>query len=320
MATAANDELEALLRRLEKKGERALSFEEVERLGALYRGAAAQLARERERKLDPARTRYLDALVRRAHFAIYAPPKRGLRPLWQLITGGFARTFRETLPLQLIAFVLFLLGAVTGYVATGTAVEVAYPILSIMFPAELVQGLIESEDVRTTYITAGQGMGLGMRSAFSAALAANNTRVALASFATGIAAGIPTVLIQILNGAVLGSMAALFDKNGVNLDFWAWVLPHGIPEVLALCIAAAAGLLIGRALIDPGGRPRREALVAAGRSAAKLIGMAMILLFYAALIEGYFRQFSLGIAPRFLLAALNFSALGLYLAYAGRTS
>lgn len=310
-------ELETLLARLEKGGEKSLSFAEVERLGSLYRGAASQLARARERKLDPARTKYLEALVRRAHFAIYAPPKRGLRPLWALITGGFAATFRQTLRLQLLAFALFAAGAIAGYAGTAHKLEIAYPILSLMFPAEMVQGLIESEELRTAYITAGQAMGFGTRSAFAAALAANNARVALVGFSLGIAAAIPTVLIQILNGAVLGSMAALFDRRGVNLDFWAWVLPHGIPEVLALCVAAAGGILVGRALIDPRGRPRREALAEAGAIAAKLIGFALLLLLYAALIEGYFRQFAIGVAPRFALAAFNALALSAYLYYAG---
>lgn len=313
-------ELEALLLRLEKKGEKGLSFAEVERLGALYRGAAAQLARERARGIDPARTRYLDALVRRAHFAIYAPPKRGLRPLWTLITGGFAAAYRETWRLQALAAALFAVGAIAGYFATLRRLEVAYPIMSLMFPAEVVQGLIESEETRTAYITAGQAMGFGARSAFAAALAANNARVALVSFAVGIAAAVPTVLIQILNGAVLGSMAALFDRRGFNVEFWAWVLPHAIPEVLALCVCAAAGILIGRALIDPRGRPRREALVAAGRVAAVLIGFALFLLLYAATIEGYFRQFAIGLGPRFALAALNATLLALYLRYAGRTN
>ncbi len=313
------EELEQLLARLEKSGEKSLKFAELERLGALYRAAVSELSRARDAKIDPRRTRYLDALVRRAHFAIYAPPKRGLRPLWSLFGGGFARAVRETKTLQLLAFFLFAAGSIAGYLATSQHHELAYAFLSLMFPAELVQALIESETARAQYITTGQASGAVARSGFALALAANNTRVALVSFSVGIAAGVPTILIQILNGGVLGSMAALFDQDGLNLAFWAWILPHGIPEVLALCVSAAGGLLLGRALIDPQGRPRREALVRAGAVAAKLIGFAFVLLLYAAVIEGYFRQFDIGVGPRFLLAAFNAGLLSLYLAYAGRT-
>jgi uncharacterized membrane protein SpoIIM required for sporulation len=310
--------LEALMARLEKGGERALRFEDVERFGSLYRHAAAQLAASREREHDPQRMRYLESLVKRAHFLLYQPPKRGLSPLFQMIIGGFARAYRETMLLELIGIVLFVGGAVIAYVATLGHVEVAYPMLGMMFDAQMVQGLIESDEVRHAYITAGQATGLGARSAFAMALAANNARVGMASFAFGIAAGVPTVLMTIMNGAIMGSLAALFDRRGVDLDFWAWVLPHGIPEVLALTICCAAGLAVGRALVDPRGRPRSEALVEAGRKAAVLIGFALLLLLYAASIEGYFRQFNVGIVPRLLLAAFNATMLIGYLCFAGR--
>jgi uncharacterized membrane protein SpoIIM required for sporulation len=312
------EELERLLSRIEKKGERSLSFDEIERMGALYRQAAAQLADARERKHDVQRMRYLDALIRRAHFVIYAPPKRGLIPLLRLAAGGFARAYRETLGFQLIALALFFGGAIIGYVATMNHVEVAYPILKIMFPPDLVQELVESPEKRAAYITSGRAFGTGMRSAFTAMLAANNARVGLVAFAVGIAAGVPTAILVVFNGAVLGSFAALFDRPaGLNLNFWAWVLPHGIPEALALTICGAAGILVGSAFIDPKGRPRRESLVDAGRSAALLIGMALFLFVYAASIEGYFRQETLGIVPRFILAAFNLVVLVLYLARAG---
>lgn len=313
-------ELEALLDKLQRKGERRLSLDELDRIGALYRRAAARLAEARRVKFDRARQSYLDDLVRRAHFAIYQPPKRGLRPLWNLMMGGFAAAFRETLPLQAIAFSLFLLGAAMAYAATRTHVELAYPLMSLMFPAEVVQALIDSAEARHAYITSGQVLGLTGLSAFALALVANNTRVALMSFALGIAGGVPTVVVTLMNGALLGSMAALYDRHGVDASFWAWVLPHGIPEVLALSIAAAGGLLLGRAVIAPGERPRREVLVRAGRKASVLLGLAILLLFYAGVIEGYFRQFQMGNAPRYLLAAFNLVMLTAYLAWAGRAS
>lgn len=315
---AAWEELEELLRKLDAKGERHLSLAELDRLGQLYRRAAARLAEARRQKFDRARRRYLDDLVRRAHFRIYQPPKRGLRPLFKLVMGGFAVVFRETLALQIVAFGLFFLGASMAYFATQSHVELAYPLMSLMFPAEVVQGLIESEAVRLEYITTGQVYGLTGLSAFALALVANNTRVGLASFGLGIFGGVPTVLIMVVNGALMGSMAGLYDRHGFDVQFWAWLLPHGIPEVLALTICAAGGLLLGRALIDPGPRPRREALVAAGRRAAALLGMAMLLLVYAGIIEGYFRQLQVGAGLRFGLALFNLAILTAYLSLAGR--
>jgi uncharacterized membrane protein SpoIIM required for sporulation len=317
---AAWAELEALLSKLEKKGERHLTIGELDRMGTLYRRAAARLAEARRLEFDRARRRYLDDLVRRTHFAIYQPPKRGLRPLWSLVMGGFAVAFRETLLLQLVAFGLFLLGGAMAYVATRSHVELAYPLMSLMFPAEVVQAMIDSPEARTEYITSGRVLGLTGLSAFALALVANNTRVALSSFALGIAGGVPTVLITLMNGALIGSMAALYDRDGFDPSFWAWMLPHGIPEIVALSISAAGGLLLGGALIAPGDLPRREALVAAGKRASVLLGFAMLLLFYAGMIEGYFRQSPVGSEVRLLLATFNLVALAAYLGLAGRAA
>lgn len=311
-------ELEGLLDRVDRRGERSLGFADLERMGALYRRAAARLAEARRVEIERSRRRYLDDLVRRAHFVIYQPPKRGLEPIARLVMGGFAVTFRETRWASSLALALFFLGAVTAYAGTLSHVELAYPLLSLMFPAEIVQGLIESEEVRRDYITSGRVFGLSGLSAFAIALVANNTRVGLASFALGIAGGVPTVLMIVANGALMGSMAALYDRDGFDPSFWAWVLPHGVPEILALAVCAAGGLLLGRAVIAPGARYRRDAVVEAGKKAAILLGMAIGLLVYAGLIEAYFRQLSIGRGPRFALAAFNATVLALYLSLAGR--
>ena len=46
------------------------------------------------------------------------------------------------------------------------------------------------------------------------------------------------------------------------LFFWAWILPHGIPELTEVAIAGGAGLIVARGLWLPGRRRRRDALAA----------------------------------------------------------
>ena len=318
--SAAWQELEGFLGRVAANGERSLSFAEVERMGALYRVAAARLAAAQRSDHDRRRRAYLESLVQRGHFVMYPPRSWGWAGLRALLLGGFARAFRRDLRLQAVALGLLVVGAVVGYIATLQRVELAYPLVGMMYPPDLLQALIESEEARRDFLSAGQGSGAGIRTAFAAGLVANNARVAFAAFALGVAAGVPTVLIQTFNGALLGSFAAIFARGDSALLWWAWVLPHAVVEIPALCIAAAAGLGLGLALIRPGVAPRREALAAAGRRAAVLIGLAVVLLSYAAVVEAYFRQSSLGSAPRLGLAAVNLLVVVGYLGLAGRSS
>ena len=53
-----------------------------------------------------------------------------------------------------------------------------------------------------------------------------------------------------------------------GLFFWAWILPHGIPEITQIVIAGAAGLVIARGLLLPRRRARATALAVIERTSA----------------------------------------------------
>ncbi|HXD22016.1 MAG TPA: stage II sporulation protein M, partial [Gemmatimonadaceae bacterium] len=66
----------------------------------------------------------------------------------------------------------------------------------------------------------------------------------------------------------------------------AFVAPHGVLELTAICIAGGAGFLLAAALLIPGDRTRRRALVENGRRAIKLVAGAALLLLIAGTLEG----------------------------------
>jgi uncharacterized membrane protein SpoIIM required for sporulation len=85
-------------------------------------------------------------------------------------------------------------------------------------------------------------------------------------------------------------MGELYRSRGIGAEFWAWVLPHGVTELLAVVLCAAAGLAFGGAFAFPGARTRRESIAATGREAALLVIGAIGMFLIAATIEGIFRQ------------------------------
>jgi uncharacterized membrane protein SpoIIM required for sporulation len=129
------------------------------------------------------------------------------------------------------------------------------------------------------------------------------------ALATGVLAGVPTVLVLIGNGLHFGQFAAMHtqhaDQPKLVLEMWAWILPHGIPELSAIVLAGGAGLLLGQSLLRPGELSRAESLRRAGVEAGRTaIGVAGIL-FIAAIIESDLRQSHLPTSVRLCFAGVT---------------
>ncbi len=112
-------------------------------------------------------------------------------------------------------------------------------------------------------------------------------QVAIVAFAAGIGLCLPTALILALNGASIGAVAGLFHAAGQAPKFWGLILPHGLLELTAVCVAGAAGLRLGWTIIDPGDRPRGVALAEEARQAMVIV-LGLVVVFAAAgVIEGF---------------------------------
>jgi len=247
-ARRATERFEALLDRCERLRAGGLPFDELSELGRLYRAHTAQLARLRERDDDPAAIRHLNALCVRAYSFLYVPPpsERSLRALFlQRLPDALGRTWR----VQVLAWGLLLTG-----IALGGALAWRDPqSLHAFMPGgggytpEGIDRLIASPQARADFLGR-SAVPATINTFFGSQLFAHNTRVGLLAFATGMLGGVPTVLLHLYNGIVLGAFAAIFFRDPLPLAFLAWILPHGIPELTAITLCAAAGLCLGGAL------------------------------------------------------------------------
>src|SRR5439155_16957529 len=82
----------------------------------------------------------------------------------------------------------------------------------------------------------------------------------------------------------------VYASNGLSGWCWAWILPHGIPEISAICIAGAAGFVVARGLVAPKGLSRREAVRKEAVTAVKLLLGTLALFVLAGCIEGTISQ------------------------------
>jgi uncharacterized membrane protein SpoIIM required for sporulation len=291
-----------LLDRSEQIQAHNLSFDELRELGHLYRINAARLARLRDRDEDPEGIRHLNAVCVRAFAFLYAsrPPPHARRPsLATRVLNTIARTWRA----QAAAWLLLVAGGLIGG-ALGSRDSEA---LSALVPAGLgysqagLETLSRSHEARMQFFVH-EETSSARNAFFGAELFVHNTEVGLLAFATGILAAVPTILLQLYNGMMLGAIASIFLRDPWPLDFLAWILPHGIPELTAVALCVAAGLLLGMAVAAPGRPGRRAALRAAIDPALLLFGTSIPLFFVAGIVESFVRESKLNTWTRLSVA------------------
>ena len=302
-ARRATERFEALLDRCERLRAGGLPFDELSELGQLYRAHTAQLARLRERDDDPAAIRHLNALCVRAYSFLYVPPpsERSLRALFlQRLPDALGRTWR----VQVLAWGLLLTGITLGGALAWRDPQSLHAFMpSCGYTPEGIDRLIASPQARADFLGR-SAVPATINTFFGSQLFAHNTRVGLLAFATGMLGGVPTVLLHLYNGIVLGAFAAIFFRDPLPLAFLAWILPHGIPELTAITLCAAAGLCLGGAVAAPGRQGRRRALREAVNPAMLLFAGSLPLFALAALAESFVRESTLGTAARLGIAAV----------------
>lgn len=295
------EELDSLVKRT-RRWVGDLAPEDLSRLDILYRRTVVHLAQASSRTTDKALIQYLNDLTAAAHSVIYLPPRRRFpTKIGHFLAQDFGRAVARTWRYHAVAAALVALGGVLGYYVSMTDLTAAYAIL----PAGEMRLAGATREQLEEMLRSGRDKGSGTKFAFSSFLFTNNLRVGLMALATGILAAIPTVILLIFNGMILGAMTAVHHKAGIYGEWWAWVLPHGVTELTAIALAGGVGLMIGRAVISPGLRSRGESLRRAGSESLRVIGGVAIMLVLAAIIESYVRQSNWSNVPRFALAGLT---------------
>lgn len=281
------------------KRRRRLTGSEADELVTLYRRASTHLSTIRSAAPDIATIERLTRLVSRARTSIAGSSDPGWAEVLRFITAGFpAAVYRARRWWVTAALAFVAIGAVLGvWVAASPSVQ-----SSIAAPEEIRQ-LVEQdfEDYYSTYPA----------SSFAAQVWTNNAWVAAGALILGVTL-LPVVFILWTNALNVGVTGGLMAAHGKLDIFFGLITPHGLLELTAVFVAAGAGLRVGWAWIDPGGRTRGEALAEAGRSAVGIaIGLAGVLLI-SGLIEAFVTPSGL---PTWARIAIGVAAWAAFIAY-----
>jgi uncharacterized membrane protein SpoIIM required for sporulation len=304
-------ELETLVGHVERRGVRLLSLYELQRLPILYRSALSSLSVARTIALDRNLLLYLENLVLRAFLVVYGPrisPIEGMRTFFRFELPAAVRAARWHI---VIATLALLVGVAAGFMLTLQ--DEAW--LSSLIPSELAgargaastRADLYDKELFAPWPGAVEAFGL-----FANVLFSHNTLVGIMTFGLGLAAGIPTLMLNVYQGLILGAFLALHYNRDLAVDFLGWISIHGTTELGALILLAAGGLVIAEKMLFPGRYSRIDSLALHGRQAAQIAVGAIVMLFVAAILEGGFRQLVASTPLRF---AIGFGVGALWIAY-----
>jgi uncharacterized membrane protein SpoIIM required for sporulation len=314
------ERLEALLQRCYGSGGVAkLSSAELCELGSLYRQVAAHLALARTREYHPETVTYLNQLMGRAHGVVHARRHgRGIR-LGYFFGVEVPATFKKCRRYFAVCAALLVTGAVVGGFATASNPGWAEIFTTPGFREQVESFLAETKAPGEYFSGMSETIG---GPGFAGFLMTHNIKVALICFVAGISFGLGTLYLLTGNALMLGAALGLGAYQGKLLTMGAVVVPHGVIEISAILLAAAAGLRFGYSLVNPGDMLRRDALVIAAHEAVRLVAGTIPIFITAGLIEGIISPLASGTlatnVARYSIGIISGATLYLYLFYGDR--
>ena len=305
--------LEHLLERVEGSGLSALTSVEVREFGTLYRRASSDLVTARAKTANAEVLQYLNDLVARAYAQVYRTRRFQPRDLLTFLWIDFPRLFRHCG--KYIALAAVLMGAATafGWELNRRDPAFGYAIL----PPAMVKNIPSLREHWSK--SSGHPFDPQEMVASSSFIMTHNIGIGFWAFAGGVFFGIGPLYAMVQNGMMLGILGEAMSRPETALVFWSLILPHGFIELTAICVMGGAGFLIAGALLAPGNRTRRDALIERGRLAVLLALGGAAMLVVAGIIEGFITPPAF-IPPwaKLVFAALTVIAMIFYFGWGGR--
>lgn len=272
---------------------------------ALYRAATKDLSKIRSQAPDSEVSLRLSSIVHRARIQLTSMPAGA--------GSAVSRFFLVSLPTALYSLRWWFVGVFVFFVGIAVISTVWIsndPSLLNLVGSEDDRRQLAERDFVNYYKE-------NPNSYFAVGVWTNNAWIAVQWVVLGIT-GVYVVyglIVNALNMGVSGAVMFEFDRAG---DFFSYILPHGIPEITCILIAAAAGLKICAAWVIPGPRTRRSALAHEARSLVTVAMGLVIFLFASGMIEGFVTPSGLPVAVKITLGVALTGGIFAYAIGVGR--
>lgn len=277
-------------------------------LASGYRSLCSDLATARSIGMPADVQMYLDELAGRAHNQLYSVRGAGLgRSILRDALHGFPFELRRQLPFFLLSSLLFY-----GPLLVGLLGALADPdFASRVIPQGQLEGMEQAYSGELA-------RGFGGDAQMAGFYVLNNVGISFRVFATGVMFGLGSVFYLVYNGLVMGTLMGWLGSAGVGGNLFTFVMGHAPWELTGVCVAGAAGLRMGWALISTHGRTRLGSLRAVAPSLYRLVLGTTVLLLVAAAIEGFWSAGPVPPVGKMVFAVLQCVIVSSWLALGGR--
>lgn len=221
--------------------------------------------------------RELENLFLSAHEAVFRSPGNARAQLVELFRDDVPRVFHDLRATIWITAALFFGAGVLGWLLVTFNPE-----LASLFASEDMIEKVQAGELWTDGL-----LNIMPSSVLSVRIMANNIAVSLFAFALGALYGLGTIYIIALNGLMLGGVFAFTARYDMAGRLFEFVVAHGVVELSVICLAGAAGIQLGNALVHPGLKTRTAAFRDAVKQAGTLLPVVVVFLVGAGIIEGY---------------------------------
>lgn len=305
------DRFECLVGLTRVKGLGGLTEAQLHELSRLYPTVAVDVSKIRMYDLDPRLEEKLSTMVIAAHGLLYREKrKRTLPDLADFFGRYYPRLFRRLFGYLLVVTAVFFVGSLGAYVSTQLNPSNAY----LFVPCGL--DITDSSNVSAEDIS--ERFRRMDNAPMAAGIITNNISVAFNAFALGIAASLGTLLVILYNALMLGGFVGHFANHGLSYELWCFIAPHGILEIFAILVSAAAGMRMGLSFFIPGELTRWSSLRSGAKDAVLLVLGTVPMFILAGIIEGFVTPSYLPGPVKIVIGAAAFGTVFLYLVLGGR--
>lgn len=252
-----------------------------ENLPHAFRSLCHDLALARDRQYSSVVQDRLRVLVLAAHQRVYGARKKEGLAVFRFVLHGFPALVRRERRVILLSAALFVIPLLAMLIALQFYPDGVYLVMS-------PDSVTNFEDMYSpTAKHLGQLHAVSGQWRMWGLYIFNNIGIDFQCFASGLAFGVGSAFYLLYNGLSIGAVAGHLTQIGYVRTFWSFVAGHSAFELTGVVLSGAAGLKLAQALIAPGLRTRRAALIANAKIAVQLLLGAAALTFFAAFIEAF---------------------------------